>query len=115
LVSELERKWLTFRPTPLVIHARFPHPQRPVECAVFDPRGIIRHSTRIRVADDRIGRRPTRVAQTLNEALEFHWSTLATRRSASDPSRYRETRRRARTLGYDYVSNEWRSQARSGK
>jgi len=78
----------------------------PAEFAALDHRGIIRHSTRIRIADDRIGRRAARVAQKLNEALESHWSSLATKQSASEASRYDEARRRARTLGYDYVANE---------
>jgi len=78
----------------------------PAEFAALDHRGIIWHSTRIRIADDRIGRRAARVAQKLNEALESHWSSLATKQSASDASRYDEARRRARTLGYDYVASE---------
>lgn len=78
----------------------------PSEFAPIDPRGIIRHSTRIRITDDRTGRRAARVAQKLNEALELHWKSLAAHRSPSNPSRYDEARRRARELGYDYLPSE---------
>jgi hypothetical protein len=53
----------------------------PVEFAAFDRRGVIRHSTRIRVAADRTGRRATRVADRLNAELEAYF------RSAGGPSR----------------------------
>jgi len=78
----------------------------PVEFAALDPRGIIRHSTRIRVTDDRVGRRAGKVARELNEALERHWKSLTDQKSQADLSGYDAIRRRARALGYDYVSNE---------
>jgi integrase len=78
----------------------------PAEFAALDRRGIVRHSTRIRIADDRVGRRAARVAQKLNEALERHWDSLAAGQSQSELTRYDEVRRRARELGYDYVQND---------
>ena len=78
----------------------------PAEFETVDPRGIIRHSTRVRIADDRSGRRAARVAETLNEALELHWTSLVGTRSQSGVSRYDEACRRARSLGYDYIPNE---------
>lgn len=78
----------------------------PAEFAALDTRGIIRHSTRIRVTDDRVGRRAARVARELNEALERHWKSLADEKSQAALSGYDAIRRRARALGYDYVSNE---------
>jgi len=45
----------------------------PVAFAALDPRGIIRHSTKVRVAADRTGRRATHVADRLNAELEAHW------------------------------------------
>jgi hypothetical protein len=39
----------------------------PTEFAPFDRRGIIKHSTKVRISDDRNGRRASRVAQKLNE------------------------------------------------
>lgn len=78
----------------------------PIEFAALDKRGIVRHSTRIRIADDRTGRRAARVAQKLNEALELHWNSLAANRADPNASRYDEARRRARELGYEYIPNE---------
>lgn len=76
----------------------------PAAYTPFDARGIIRHSTHIRIVDDRLGRRASRVAETLNRALELHWKSLASK-AAPRPaaSRYDEARRQARDLGYDYV------------
>jgi integrase len=77
----------------------------PTEFADLDRRGVVRHSTRIKVADDRIGRRAARVAHTLNEELEHFWKGLADGRSREHLTRYDEARRRARTLGFDYIPN----------
>jgi hypothetical protein len=44
----------------------------PAEFAALYRRGVIRHSTRIRTTDDRVGRRASRVAEKLNAALEQH-------------------------------------------
>lgn len=77
----------------------------PLEYAALDPRGIVRHSTRVKVADDRTGRRAARVALTLNEELEAFWSGLARGQTAGELGRYDEARRRARSLGFDYVPN----------
>lgn len=49
----------------------------PAEFSALDRRGIVRHSTRIKVAEDRVGRRDARVADSLNEELERFWKTLA--------------------------------------
>ncbi|TFV48251.1 hypothetical protein [Bradyrhizobium niftali] len=48
-----------------------------VEFAKLDRRRVIKHSTRIKIADDRAGRRAVRVAQQLNEQLEIFWKGLA--------------------------------------
>jgi integrase len=77
----------------------------PAEFTHLDRRGVVRHSTRIKVADDRIGRRAARVAHTLNEELEHFWKGLADGRSSETLTRYDEARRRARTLGFDYLPN----------
>jgi integrase len=78
----------------------------PMEFATFDRRGVIRHSTRIRVAADRTGRRATRVADRLNAELEAHWHQLVGDRSDDAAKGYEEARRRARSLGFEYVENE---------
>jgi len=38
----------------------------PTEFALFDTRRIVRHSTKVRVADDRTGRRPRATAVGVN-------------------------------------------------
>jgi hypothetical protein len=78
----------------------------PAEFSALDGRGIVRHSTRIKVAEDRVGRRAARIAETLNEELEHFWRGLVTGASTSNTTRYDEARRRARSLGYDYVPND---------
>lgn len=42
----------------------------PSEFSQFDKRGIVRHSTKVRVSSDRTGRRAVRVAERLNEEPE---------------------------------------------
>ena len=75
----------------------------PAEYAALDRRGIVRHSTRIRVADDRVGRRAAYVAITLNRELELFWKGLAEGRENADLDRYNGARRRARSLGFEYL------------
>ena len=77
----------------------------PVEFAALDKRGIVRHSTRIKIAEDRVGRKAARVAETLNEELECFWRGLAKGQRGGDVSRYDDLRHRARSLGFDYVPN----------
>jgi len=76
----------------------------PAEFSEFDKRGIIRHSTKVRVSSDRTGRRAVRVAERLNNELEAFWSQCAI---GADPATasYEEIRRRARSLGFEYVAN----------
>jgi len=77
----------------------------PVEFAHLDARGIIKHSTRVRIAQDRTGRRAARVASKFNQELELFWHGLANGRSTDELRRYDEARRRARSLGFEYVEN----------
>ena len=49
----------------------------PTEFATYDRRGVIKHSTKVRIAADRAGRRAARVADKLNEQLEMYWQGLA--------------------------------------
>ncbi len=77
----------------------------PAEFAAMDQRGIVRHSTRVRIADDRLGRRASRVADKLNKELECFWKELADGLSNADITRYDQARRQARSLGYDYIPN----------
>ncbi len=77
----------------------------PAEFAALDPRGIIRHSTRVKVVDDRLGRRASRVAHAFNQQLESFWKELAAGQSNADITRYEQARQAARSLGYDYILN----------
>lgn len=77
----------------------------PAEFAALDRRGIVRHSTRVRIADDRVGRRASRVAENLNEGLEQFWKGLADVHRRADVIRYDDVRRHARALGYEYLPN----------
>ena len=75
----------------------------PLEFAKVDRRGVVRHSTRIRIAHDRAGRRAARIAETFNERLELTWKNLALGQSRSAATRYEDARARARLLGYEYL------------
>jgi len=77
----------------------------PVEFAPLDPRGVIRHSTKVRVSSDRTGRRAARVADKLNEELESFWQELADQHSRRANNGYDAARRRARSLGFEYLDN----------
>ena len=78
----------------------------PAEFTSFDRRSIIRHSTKVRVAEDRNGRRASRIAQKFNEQLEGYWCSLAHGLHDSQISRYEAARRQARTLGFEYLEND---------
>lgn len=52
----------------------------PVEFAEVDPRGVVKHSTRIRIENDRAGRRAARVAEKFNAELERYWTRAFRRR-----------------------------------
>jgi integrase len=77
----------------------------PQEFARFDARTIIRHSTRVRVADDRTGRRATRIAEKLNSELEAFWKAAVHGPAREQAARYDAARQCARTLGFEYVES----------
>lgn len=78
----------------------------PAAYIALDSRTIVRHSTRIRVTEDRLGRRAARVADRLNAELEQHWRELAEGQSRFTLARYDEARRRARALGFEYLPHD---------
>jgi integrase len=78
----------------------------PVEFAQLDARGVVKHSTRIRIANDRSGRRAVLVAEKFNEQLEVFWKGLSDGRPRASLNSYELTRRRARALGFDYIEND---------
>ena len=75
----------------------------PAEFAPLDSRGIIRHSTKVRISDDRTGRRAARVADKLNRELEAHWRALIGSSLDDEMSRYELARQRVRALGFDFL------------
>ena len=77
----------------------------PTEFAHLDRRGVVRHSTKIRIASDRAAVHASRVAEKFNSSLELHWRALADSDSREGLDSYTEARRRARQLGFDYVEN----------
>lgn len=77
----------------------------PLEFAGIDSRVVVRHSTRIRIAHDRAGRRAARVAERFNEKLELTWKDLALGLTQAAGTRYEDARQRARLLGYEYLDN----------
>jgi hypothetical protein len=79
----------------------------PLSGRIFSCRPPRHHSSfhQNKIAEDRSGRRATRVAQTLNSELERFWKSLADGKSTAFDNSYEEARRRARTLGFDFIDN----------
>jgi integrase len=75
----------------------------PAEFASLDPRGIIKHSTKVRISDDRNGRRASLVADRLNRELEAHWRALVGKAAGEEMSRYELARQQVRALGFDFI------------
>lgn len=75
----------------------------PDEYRELDLRGVVRQSTKIRIADDPKAIRARKTASRLNGVLEAYWRGLVDGRSTEARTRYLEARRRARTLGFDYA------------
>jgi hypothetical protein len=78
----------------------------PSEFSRVDRRGVVRHSTRIKITADRAGRRASRVAAQLNEQLELSWREMAKGSLQEETCRYDVARKRARSLGYEYIEIE---------
>jgi hypothetical protein len=78
----------------------------PTEFVTADRRGVIRHSTKVRVATDRTGRRAARVAERLNAELESYWRQLVGDTFDDTVRGYDDARRRARSLGFEYLESD---------
>lgn len=63
----------------------------------------IRVSTKIKVVDDRRGKRAAAVVDELNRAAEQRWRDLVEGRSSEAEARFATARRRARASGFEYV------------
>ncbi|MCC8978916.1 tyrosine-type recombinase/integrase [Bradyrhizobium acaciae] len=77
----------------------------PAEFSQYDKRGIVRQSTKIRVAKDRTGRQAFRVAERLNSELEAFWAQI-TGRDELVAAGHDQARHRARAMGFDYIEND---------
>jgi integrase len=78
----------------------------PLEFAACDGRGVIKHSTKVRVSDDRTGRRAAKIALKLNIELEAGWQAATRGQVDARFSRYEDVRRHSRALGFEYVEIE---------
>jgi hypothetical protein len=73
----------------------------PKDFAVLDPRGIVRHSTKVAVATDRRGSKAVEIADAMNRDLEAFWRGLSNGKEQEATARYAEARRRFRTFRFD--------------
>lgn len=71
----------------------------PKQYAHLDPRGIVQHTTKIRVADDPRAIRARKVAEQLNASLEAYWHSLADGQTEKAVREYETARAAARKLG----------------
>ena len=69
-----------------------------------DKRTFARASTGIKITDDPKGAKAARVAARLNQDTEEYWRSLLDGRASDGRKRYEAARRRARSLGFDYVT-----------
>lgn len=75
----------------------------PTEFEAFDGRGIVRQTTKVRIADDPRGLRAGAVAARFNAELEAYWLGLVQGQAADAQRRYDDARRRARQFGLEYI------------
>jgi integrase len=75
----------------------------PLEFAHLDPRGVVKHSTKIPVAKDRRGVKAGKIADQMNRELEAYWRGLHEGKAHEAAERYADARRRARIFGFDYA------------
>jgi hypothetical protein len=75
----------------------------PSEYQALDPRGIVKLSTKVRVANDRAGTKAGRVAARMNATHEAHWRLLAERNTTEARQTYADAVKLARSLGLDYL------------
>ena len=75
----------------------------PAAYAEHDRRGIVRQSTKIRVADDPRGIAATKAAAKINAATEAFWRGLFLGRAEEAQQRYEAARQFTRALGFDAV------------
>lgn len=75
----------------------------PLPLVELDKRGVVKESTKVRVADDPRAVRAGRVADRINGEVEAYWRGLADGKAAEAKNRYDAARKRARAFGFDYA------------
>lgn len=75
----------------------------PLAFSELDKRGIVRQSTKVRIADDPRGARARRAADQINAEVEAYWRGLIEGQAGEARRRYDAARKRARSLGFDYA------------
>jgi integrase len=87
------------------------HRRVPSSFAHLDKRGIVKLSTKIKVANDRAGTKAGRVAARMNETHEAYWRSLAENKATEARQAYVDAVRLARSLGLDYLTpSAWSQQ-----
>lgn len=76
----------------------------PAAYAEHDPRGIVRQSTKIRVADDPKGIAAARAAAKINAETEAYWRGLFLGRGDQAKQRYEASRKFTRALGFEPIA-----------
>ena len=69
----------------------------------LDRRGVVKQSTKVRVADDPRGLRAARIAEVINATVEEYWLALLNGQANEAQRRYDAVRKLARGFGYDYA------------
>ncbi|MES2671646.1 MAG: integrase [Pseudomonadota bacterium] len=75
----------------------------PADLAHLDTRGIVRHSTKIRIADDKQQIKARIVADQMDSDLEAYWRSLGAGDRVAAESAHEEARKRARAMGLQFV------------
>lgn len=75
----------------------------PTAFTELDPRGVVKQSTGIRVADDPRGIKAQVAADRIDRETVSYWRGLVDGRSAEARIRYEAARKRARYMGFDYA------------
>ncbi|MFS8181467.1 tyrosine-type recombinase/integrase [Pseudovibrio denitrificans] len=92
-LSIKDGRWIYVRRVPEIFRA-------------FDKRTFARASTGILVSEDPKGLRAARSAAKINADTEEYWRGLADGQAKEAKKRYEAARRRARVLGFDYVTSD---------
>jgi hypothetical protein len=72
----------------------------PEDYSHLDPRGTVRHSTKIAVATDKRGRKATQIVEVMNRDLETYWRGLD-EGNPQAAKQYADARRHRRNFRFD--------------